>query len=265
MQLIGYDSTIYIELLGPTNIYLGVGIQVLSALLLGGFVGYDREKKMKAAGLKTNILICIGACLYTTMSLVHLQNTAGTPDPNRVAAQIVSGIGFLGAGAIIQSRGNIIGLTTAATIWVVAAIGYTVGVGYPFSAALFSLTVLTVLKLINPIYHMLEKQKDQRTFRLDTLSRGSIKKTVKDIIFSETLDILELYEETLDKKRNIMVTTAIFNAHPRMMERICGEIKTGVKVEKVNYHIYLEEAENTQVHYPRTSFEEDGSKNRKYL
>ena len=209
MQFAGVDKTIYIELLGPTNIYLGVGIQVLSALFLGGLVGYDREKKMKAAGLKTNILICIGSCLYTTMSSIHLASTTGTADPNRVAAQIVSGIGFLGAGAIIQGRGNVIGLTTAATIWVVAAIGYTVGIGHPFSAMLFSLTVLIVLKLVNPIYRLLEKEKDQRIFQLDVLSRGSIKKTVKDIIFSETLDISEFYEEIVSKKKNTVVTTAI--------------------------------------------------------
>ncbi len=246
MQPIGHTGTIYIELLGPTNIYLGVGLQILSALFLGGCVGYDREKKMKSAGLKTNILICIGACLYTTMSLIHLQNVGGTPDPNRVASQIVSGIGFLGAGAIIQGRDHVIGLTTAATIWVVAAIGYTVGIGYPFSATLFSLTTLTVLKLINPVYRLLEKKKDRRAFQLEVLSYGPVKNTVKEIIFSETLDISELYEDVLDREKNLRVTTAILNIHPRILERICNEIKTCVTVEKVNYHACLEETEEEE-------------------
>ncbi len=246
MQPIGHTGTIYIELLGPVNIYLGVGLQILSALFLGGCVGYDREKKMKAAGLKTNILICIGACLYTTMSFVHMQNAGGTPDPNRVASQIVSGIGFLGAGAIIQGRDHVIGLTTAATIWVVAAIGYTVGIGYPFSAALFSITTLTVLKLINPIYRLLESKKDRRTFQLEVLSRGTVKNTVKDLIFAETLDILELYESILDKEKDMRVTKVTLNIHPRTLERVCNEIKTCVTVEKVNYLVCLEEAEESE-------------------
>ena len=237
-----FPETMYIEKLGEVNVYIGVGIQIITALVLGGIVGYDREKKMKAAGLKTNILICIGSCLYTTISLIHLPLITGaTADPNRVAAQIVSGIGFLGAGAIIQGRGNVIGLTTAATIWVVAAIGFTVGVGLPLMATYFSLTVLLVLKLINPFYRLLEREKDQKTFHLEVLSQGSCKKLVKDIIFSETLDIDEIYEEIVDKKKNIRVTNVILDTHPRMLERIRGEIKSSVKVQRVNYHIYLEE------------------------
>ena len=100
--------TISIEFLGDVPLYIGLGIQTLTALFLGGMVGYDREKKLKAAGLKTNILICLGATLYTTIGMIVSQNAGGVSDPNRMAAQIVSGIGFLGAGAIIQGRGNVI-------------------------------------------------------------------------------------------------------------------------------------------------------------
>ena len=91
--------------------------------------------------------------------LVLSDQTGGPIDPNRVGAQIVSGIGFLGAGAILQGKGGVVGLTTAATIWVVAAIGYTIGAGYPISAFLFALTVLTVLKLIKPSTILFEKKK----------------------------------------------------------------------------------------------------------
>jgi putative Mg2+ transporter-C (MgtC) family protein len=106
------------------------------AALLGGLVGLERELSGKPAGLRTNLLICLGAALLMELSigvaaLANVENAAlGTPfraDPARIAAQIVSGIGFLGAGTILQSRGNVIGLTTAATIWVVAAIGMAVG------------------------------------------------------------------------------------------------------------------------------------------
>ena len=238
MQFLDHPQAIYIELLGRVNLYLGVGIQVFSSLLLGGLVGYDREKKMKAAGLKTNILICVGACLYTTMSSIYSANMGGLGDPQRVAAQIVSGIGFLGAGAIIQSRGNVTGLTTAATIWVVAAIGYTVGVGYPLSAGIFSLTVLGILKAVDPITRYLERTRGEGTFQLEVLSHGSMKRAIKDTIFAQSLDILVFSEEAIDERNNTMLSTAVFNAHPRMVERICSEIRAAIMVERVSYHVY---------------------------
>ncbi len=110
--------------------------RLLLAAVLGGVIGLERELSGKPAGLRTNLLICVGAALLMDLSiavaaLANLPNEqAGAifrADPARIAAQIVSGIGFLGAGTILQARGNIIGLTTAATIWVVAAIGMAVG------------------------------------------------------------------------------------------------------------------------------------------
>ena len=123
--------------------------RVFFAVLCGGLVGLERELKNKPAGIKTNILICLGAALYTSLSiLLSSANTAagGTyGDPSRIAAQIVSGIGFLGGGTIIQSRGTILGLTTAATIWVVAAIGVCVGMGHHDIAIASSLVIVVVL------------------------------------------------------------------------------------------------------------------------
>lgn len=228
-------QTIELELIGEVSIYLGIGIQVVSALLLGGMVGFDREQKMKAAGLKTNILICIGACLYTTVSMLVTKNYSGAADPNRVAAQIVSGIGFLGAGAIIQGRGYVVGLTTAATIWVVAAIGFTIGAGYPLTAAIFSVTVLVVLKLINPLNSLFENKKDYKYYHLEILSRGSSKRSTGETIFHEDIELDEMYEEVMDKDRNKKILHVYLTAHPRAMERITTEINEAIKVEKVSF------------------------------
>mgnify|MGYP000070698531 CR=1 FL=1 len=224
-----------LELIGEINIYYGIGIQVLVALLLGGIVGLDREQKMKAAGLKTNILICIGACLYTTISMIITHKTQGIADPNRVAAQIVSGIGFLGAGAIIQGRGNVIGLTTAATIWVVAAIGYTIGAGYPISAFFFSITVLVVLRMLKPLNSLIENEKNNRYYHLEILSRGSVKKGTGESIFKESIEIDEIYEETIDKEKNRRILHVYLTLHPRAMDRIVTQLKRDLKVEKVNF------------------------------
>jgi len=100
-------------------------------VLLGGIIGFERELAGKPAGLRTNILICIGAALLMDVSTrVGLIDGHRVGDPGRIAAQIVSGIGFLGAGTILQGQGTVTGLTSAATIWVVAAIGMTVGAGF---------------------------------------------------------------------------------------------------------------------------------------
>jgi putative Mg2+ transporter-C (MgtC) family protein len=98
--------------------------QLLLAVLLGGAIGIERELKGKPAGLRTNILICMAAVLFTSLS-IRLAHERG--DPGRLAAQILTGVGFIGAGTILHTRGAVTGLTSAATIWVVTAIGIALG------------------------------------------------------------------------------------------------------------------------------------------
>jgi len=132
-------------------IFTDFGPKLLAALVCGGIVGFERELKNKAAGIKTNMMICAGSALYTALSVTIAASAFPSDavrtvsDPARIAAQIVTGIGFLGGGAIIQSRGTIRGLTTAATIWVVAAIGICVGLGQLLLGLAVSLTVVGVL------------------------------------------------------------------------------------------------------------------------
>lgn len=116
------------------------------AALLGGAIGWERERSRKPAGLRTNVLICVGAALLADLSLRAAAMTEGPADPGRIAAQIVTGVGFLGAGTIIQGQGSVIGLTTAATLWVVAAIGMAVGLGAIVEAV--GTTVLVLVALI---------------------------------------------------------------------------------------------------------------------
>jgi putative Mg2+ transporter-C (MgtC) family protein len=120
------------------------------AVLLGGIVGVERELSGKPAGLRTNILICLGSALLMDLSITlgMLDGEVRVGDPARIAAQVVTGVGFLGAGTIMQARGEVVGLTTAATIWVVAAIGLAVGAGHraeAIAAALLVTLVLTAL------------------------------------------------------------------------------------------------------------------------
>src|SRR6059036_2003201 len=101
-----------------------IALKLVVAMLCGGAIGFERELSRKPAGLRTNVLICMGAALFMVVSR-HIGGGAPYTDPARLVAQVVTGIGFLGAGVILQSRGSVIGLTTAATIFVVGAVGIT--------------------------------------------------------------------------------------------------------------------------------------------
>jgi len=122
-------------------------LRLLLAAALGAIIGYQRERAGKPAGLRTHTLICIGAALFTIASLYGF----GGADPARIAAGIVTGIGFLGAGAIIRTREHIVGLTTAASIWAIAAIGLTAGAGLYLISVVTTAVIMIILLLPHPI------------------------------------------------------------------------------------------------------------------
>lgn len=156
-------------------------LKILLAAMLGGIIGLERELSHKEAGLRTNILIAIGSTLITVMSFKIAAMTK-TADPARLTAQIVSGIGFLGAGAIIQARFAVHGLTTAATIWTVAAIGIAVGSGFylvAFLVAIFVVIVLTVFKLL---LAYLEKQKQNFVYLITTEEKAALLVDIRQVL-----------------------------------------------------------------------------------
>jgi putative Mg2+ transporter-C (MgtC) family protein len=120
------------------------------AALCGAMIGLERELRHKPAGFRTNILICAGASMYMAAGALLFQHDSGA-DPTRIAAQVATGIGFLGAGCIIQDGLRVTGLTTAATIWIVAAIGLVSGAGYPILALLSAVMVLITLAILGSI------------------------------------------------------------------------------------------------------------------
>ena len=234
MQMV---QTIYVEHLGDVELYLGLGIEIVTGLILGGLVGYEREQKMKNAGIKTNILICIGATLYTAISVVVHHQYGKLVDPTRIAAQIVTGVGFIGAGVIMHHKGNIVGLTTAATVWVVAAIGVTIGFGYPVIATIFTFTCLIILKILGPIYQGLESTKNHKYFHVEITASGDIKNIVKELVFNTTDRIDALHEEIFDKKLNKRRLDFYIFTHPKKMRQLNDELRDIVQVENVHFHI----------------------------
>lgn len=133
-----------------------MGIRLLLACILGGMVGIEREHIHRPAGLRTHILVCVGSAIFTLVSAYGFSGFQVT-DPSRIAAQIVSGIGFLGAGTIMRYRAGIRGLTTAASLWAVAGIGLACGIGYYLGAILTAVVVLASLMFLRPLELVLGK------------------------------------------------------------------------------------------------------------
>ncbi len=153
--------------------HLDLLLRLVLAAVLGGIIGLERELSGKPAGLRTNLLICLGAALLMELSIGvavlanipnELHGAIFRADPARIAAQIVSGIGFLGAGTILQARGNVIGLTTAATIWVVAAIGMAVGAQAYVEAIGATVLVYLSLGALNRIEIAITRQRGTRRY-----------------------------------------------------------------------------------------------------
>lgn len=154
-----------------SNILLDAGAKLAVSILCGFILGYERERKNKPAGLRTILLITVGSALYMIvgMLLPHVGLWPGDLtdiDPSRIASQVVSGVGFLGAGSIIRARGDIQGLTTAAVIWVAAAIGLAAGIGQPWLALGLTAAVFGLLLILDPLGTWISRQGERRTIDL---------------------------------------------------------------------------------------------------
>ncbi|MEM5774009.1 MAG: MgtC/SapB family protein [Anaerolineaceae bacterium] len=137
-------------------------IKLLLAVLAGGLVGLEREYRDKAAGFRTLIFICAGACLFTILSVKFAPNN----DPNRIAANIVTGVGFLGAGVILRDGGKVTGLTTAATIWLTAAIGMGIGGREYLISGLMVVIAMVVLWLLPAVEHRIDNTREERRYEV---------------------------------------------------------------------------------------------------
>lgn len=137
--------------------YAGAALRILCAIFIGGLLGLDRGLKNRPAGMRTYMLVCVGSCLIMLTNQFIYQST-GTGDPVRMGAQVVSGIGFLGAGTIIVTRrSQIKGLTTAAGLWAAAGVGLALGVGFYFGAALGGAAIFGVMTLLHRMDNKLQR------------------------------------------------------------------------------------------------------------
>jgi len=213
---------------------LEVSVKIGLAALLAGLIGAERERTGKAAGLRTHMLMAVGAALLTHISiLIGARYAAGSSswDPGRIASQIIPGVGFIGAGTILHSRGAVHGLTTAAGLWVASAIGMAVGGGFYVEASLTTLALLMILTVLIPLERLLRG--DRHTVVLRTGPNQKV---------SRLLDVLESA-----RVRTESVSTA------RTAEGVCLHVKLRGSAEDVQRLVLLAGSEEFAA-----SEEEDG-------
>ncbi len=182
-----------------------VAAKIGLSALLGGAVGAEREWTGKWAGLRTHMLIAVGSALLTDVSIrIGPSFAAGSAawDPGRIAAQIVSGVGFIGAGTIIQSRGTVQGLTTATGLWVASAIGIAVGAGYFLDAALGTLALLVILAALRPVESLITRGERRVTL---VLAGGERLRVVADLLDETDIEPQRIHIRPGEGEREVTV------------------------------------------------------------
>ena len=141
-----------------TQVQTDVAVRLAVAAAMGMAFGVEREMREQAAGLRTHMLVAVGSCLFTIVSAYGFEGFGVSSDPSRVAAQIVTGIGFLGAGAILREGLSVRGLTTAASLWIVAAVGMAVGLGMYWASVIAVVITIVSLWALRPFRRRLRER-----------------------------------------------------------------------------------------------------------
>lgn len=211
--------------------------RLVAALILGAVIGHERQGRRKSAGFRTHILVCLGACLTMIVSLnvsLELYHTQppgmANADAERIAAQVISGVGFLGAGAIMKEGFNVIGLTTAASLWVVAAIGLCAGSGY-YSFAVLT-TILAYLTLT--WFSKLEKSymnPDDITISVTVADKPGQIGRIGSFLGSQNISIKDIH--VVEKKGNNLILSLTLASIPGNVPKILEKLLTVEGVEGI--------------------------------
>lgn len=204
---------------------------LLLAILYGGAIGLERELKRKPAGLRTNILICVGAALFTQLSIAV---AGGGGDPGRIAAQIVTGVGFIGAGTILHTRGQVSGLTSAATIWLVAAIGVAIGAGAVLEATGATLLVVLVLVFLGWLEEYLRRVGGLSRVVVEVERDPERVTRIEELVRKAGLEIVEL--RTQDRDQRLVVEVLL-----RGPKRAHDEARLQLLRQSGTYSVAVEE------------------------
>jgi putative Mg2+ transporter-C (MgtC) family protein len=196
-------------------------VRLVLAAVLGGIIGLERELKRKPAGLRTNMFICFGSAMFTILS-TELAGAFGIGDHTRIAAQIIPGIGFIGAGSILHDKGGVSGITTAATLFVVASIGMAAGGGLYLLAIFSTMLIYLALHLLG----MLERQLNLKPLRMNYMI---VSEKTADALVAEVNSILEDQGKEMqamhlsrsgEKEKLVFRVDGTRNEHKQLMNRL---------------------------------------------
>lgn len=193
------------------------------AIVLSGIIGFEREIHGRPAGLRTHVLVSVGAAL---VMLVSIDGFGGSGDPARLAAQVVSGIGFLGAGAIIRDGGDIKGITTAATLWICGMIGLACGNGYYVGAIATTVFVLLFILLLKPIESRINNKNKSIILTID--SEKAVLATIIKIFDEEGISIGNIAADYYERKEKKLLKLKI------SIERPLSQDKTNQLIVKIS-------------------------------
>jgi len=230
------DSSFHFSQIDQELLSTGTATRLLMASLLGGVVGLEREWRHKASGLRTNMLICLGSSFFTMLSAV-LAGESGS-NKGQVASNIVQGIGFLGAGLILHSRNRVSGLTSAATVWVVASIGMACGAGLYIEAALATLIVLFALLVIGVLEPMTGRKRIPMLYEV----RGSDERAIFLTILS-VLDRAHLRLNVVEKSTVADIERVTFevSAPPKIHQSLLIDLRAAASTDRVSVFQEIEE------------------------
>lgn len=221
---------------------LHITLRLLLAIVLGGLIGFEREQNSHAAGFRTHILVCLGSALIMLLSVYGFSAFVDEPnvrvDPARLAAQVISGIGFLGAGTILRNGMSISGLTTAASLWVVAAIGLSVGAGFYFASVLACIMVLISLWVLNIVEKKFFKNKKVHLIKITALDQPGSLGLISSALSSKGIDIRKVMMEEMDSEdlKKISISLTVKIPKPALIAPTLEEIRqikgiSGVAIE----------------------------------
>ena len=224
------------------SIELAVTVKLLLAALSGGLVGLEREKHGRPAGLRTNLLVAVGSCVMMIVSegfyLKYGMFDADTTlrlDPSRVAAQIVTGIGFIGAGVILKEGAAVRGLTTAASLWAVAGLGMAFGMGFFSLGAIATVLVLVSLTLLKKLDPMVKKDRFL-TLAVTAVNREGLIEELQKVFFDRDLDALNVNSHVDLVANELFYQMAITQQKPNIGHELTEAIKQIEGIKKIHYH-----------------------------
>ncbi len=212
-------------------------LRLLLAAILSGLVGYEREIHGRVAGFRTHILVCVGSTLImlTSMHIFDLYKGLATPDPGRIAAQVVSGIGFLGAGTIIRFKASVRGLTTAASLWTVAGIGLAVGSGLFIPATVTTIIVLATLFFLNIFERSLIRKDWYKVLEVETRASASHLDEIRSVLSEYEVEIKDFEVEKAASLENIVLKISLKLLSKEHDNEIISKIRQLDDIKRANW------------------------------